>query len=150
MLDALEGLVAAEPPAPEPGEDQSTEAAIEAAYKRVRKRAKATAKAESEHRDEALHRIRKAAKKLRYTAAATGEKKVSDAAKTIQSLLGDHQDSVVSRAHLSQQADAAHAAAEDTFTYGLLHERENELARGSREQLGSALKALDNAVRKAM
>ena len=43
-------------------------------------------------------------------AAATGAKKVSDAAKDIQSLLGDHQDSVVSRTHLAQQAEAAHAA----------------------------------------
>jgi CHAD domain-containing protein len=150
LLDALEGLVAAEPPAPEPGEEQPPESTIEAGYKRVRKRAKATAKAEAEHRDEALHRIRKAAKRLRYTAAATGEDKVSDAAKNIQSLLGEHQDSVVSRTHLSQQADSAHAEGEDTFTYGLLHERENELARRCREQLDSALKALDKAVRKAL
>jgi CHAD domain-containing protein len=150
LLDALEGLVVAEPPPPVPGQEQSTEATIEAAYKRVRKRAKATAKAEAENRDEALHRIRKAAKKLRYTAAATGEQKVADAAKDIQSLLGDHQDSVVSRTHLTQQADAAHAAGEDTFTYGLLHERENDLARRSREQLDAALKALDKAVRKAL
>ncbi|MBV8350526.1 MAG: CYTH and CHAD domain-containing protein [Mycolicibacterium sp.] len=148
LLDALEALVAAEPPPAPPGEDIET--TIEAAYKRVRKRAKASAKAEAEHSDEALHRIRKAAKKLRYTAAATGENKVADAAKNIQSLLGDHQDSVVSRTHLSQQADAAHAAAEDTFTYGLLYEREGELARRSREQLAPALKALDKAVRKAL
>ena len=51
-----------------------------------------------------LHRIRKSAKQLRYTAAAADAKKVSDAAKTIQTLLGDHQDSVVSRAHLTEQA----------------------------------------------
>jgi CHAD domain-containing protein len=150
LLDALEALVATEPPPPEPGEERSNEATIEAAYKRVRKRAKASAMAEAEHRDEALHRIRKAAKKLRYTAAATGEQKVADAAKNIQSLLGDHQDSVVSRTHLTRQADAAHAAGEDTFTYGMLHERENELARRSREQLDAALKALDKAVRKAL
>jgi hypothetical protein len=54
---------------------------------------------------------------------------------------------VVSRAHLGQQADAAHAAGEDTFTYGLLYEREAELARRCREQLAPALKALRNAVR---
>ena len=148
LLDALDALVAAEPPAPPPGEE--TEATIETAYRRVRKRAKATATAEAEHRDEALHRIRKAAKKLRYTAAATGENKVADAAKRIQSLLGDHQDSVVSRTHLTQQADAAHAAGEDTFTYGVLYEREAELARRSREQLASALKALAKVVRKAL
>jgi CHAD domain-containing protein len=148
LLDALEGLVAAEPPAPLPGEDHSSDTNIEAAHKKVRKRAKGAAQAEAEQRDEALHAIRKGAKRLRYTAAAVGASRVSDAAKNIQSLLGDHQDSVVSRAHLSQQADAAYAAGEDTFTYGLLYEREAELAQHCRDQLDDALKALDKAVKK--
>ncbi|OBB77884.1 CYTH and CHAD domain-containing protein [Mycobacterium sp. 852014-52144_SCH5372336] len=149
LLDALEGLVAAEP-ALSQDEDERTQATIDAAYKRVRKAAKAAAAAEADDdKDEALHRIRKGAKRLRYTAAATGESKVSDRAKSIQSLLGDHQDSVVSRTHLSQQADAAHAACEDTFTYGLLFRMEEELAHRSREQLDNALKKLAKAVRKA-
>jgi CHAD domain-containing protein len=150
LLDALEGIVAAEPAPPEPGHDEGAESTVGAAYRRVRKSAKAAANAEADHRDEALHRIRKGAKRLRYTAAAIGEKKVSEAAKSIQTLLGDHQDSVVSRNHLSQQADAAHTAGEDTFTYGLLYQREDELARSSREQLDAALKALKKAVHKAL
>ena len=121
---------------------------IDSAYKRVRKAAKSAAGAADEDRDEALHRIRKGAKRLRYTAAATGADKVSDRAKSIQTLLGDHQDSVVSRTHLSQQADAAHEAGEDTFTYGLLYAQEDDLARSSRRQLDSALKKLDKSVRK--
>ena len=72
----------------------------------------------------------------------TGADKVSDRAKTIQSLLGDHQDSVVSRTHLSSQAEAAHAAGEDTFTYGLLFQQEDDLAKRSSEQLDAALKKL--------
>lgn len=149
LLDALEGLVAAEPVLSQ-DEDERTQATIDAAYKRVRKAAKAAAAAEAdEDKDEALHRIRKGAKRLRYTAAATGESKVSDRAKSIQSLLGDHQDSVVSRNHLRQQADVAHAAGEDTFTYGLLFRMEEELAHRSREQLDGALKKLAKAVRKA-
>jgi CHAD domain-containing protein len=148
LLDALEGLVAAEPPAAPPGEEP-VQLTIDAAYKRIRKAAKAAAEAADADRDEALHRIRKGAKRLRYTAAATGADKVSDRAKTIQSLLGDHQDSVVSRTHLSQQAEAANAAGEDTFTYGLLYQREDDLARRSREQLDDALKKLDRSVRKA-
>lgn len=146
LLDALEGLVAAEP-APQRDEGRS-HPGIDAAYKRVRKAAKAAAGADAE-KDEALHRIRKGAKRLRYTAAATGAAKVSDRAKTIQSLLGDHQDSVVSRTHLGQQAEVAHAAGEDTFTYGLLYRLEEELAQRSREQLDDALKKLAKAVRKA-
>ena len=74
---------------------------------------------------------------------------MSDRAKTIQTLLGDHQDSVVSRAHLSEQAKAAHAADEDTFTYGLLYQLEDELAQRSRAELDDALKKLDRSVRKA-
>jgi CHAD domain-containing protein len=150
LLDALEDLVAAEPPVPEEGEEPSVDATVASGYKRVRKHAKRARKAEVEQRDEALHRIRKSAKRLRYTAAATGAKKVSDAAKSIQSLLGDHQDSVVSRTHLSQQADAAHAAGEDTFTYGLLYEREAQLARSCSEQLAPALRGLRKAVQKEL
>ena len=148
LLDALEGLVAAQPPPVQPSEEPA-ELTIDSAYRRVRKAAKAAARAADTDRDEALHRIRKGAKRLRYTAAATGEGKVAERAKTIQTLLGDHQDSVVSRTHLSHQAEAAHAAGEDTFTYGLLYQLEDDLARRSREQLDDALKKLDRSVRKA-
>ena len=148
LLDALDGLVAAEPATKAVGDEPAT-ATIDSAYKRVRKAAKNAASAGTEDRDEALHRIRKGAKRLRYTAAATGADKVSDRAKVIQTLLGDHQDSVVSRTHLGQQADAAHAAGEDTFTYGLLYAHEDAVAREARLQLDSALKKLDKSVRKA-
>ena len=148
LLDALDGLATAEPPPTPPGEEP-TPVTIDSAYKRVRKAAKRAAQAADEDRDEALHRIRKGAKRLRYTASATGADKVSARAKTIQTLLGDHQDSVVSRTHLSQQAEAAHAADEDTFTYGLLYQQEDDLARRSRDQLDDALKKLNKSVRKA-
>jgi CHAD domain-containing protein len=148
LLDALDGLVAAEPPSGA-ADDEPVTVTIDSAYKRVRKAAKRASDAANDDRDEALHRIRKGAKRLRYTAAATGADKVSDRAKVIQTLLGDHQDSVVSRTHLSQQADAAHAAGEDTFTYGLLYAQEDALAIDARRQLDSALKKLDKSVRKA-
>lgn len=151
LLDALEELVTAQP---ESGDAAKPSANIDSAYKRVRKAAKTAAKvaadeATTEEKDEALHRIRKGAKRLRYTAAATGADKVSERAKNIQSLLGDHQDSVVSKAHLSTQADAAHAAGEDTFTYGLLYQQEHDTAQQSRAMLQDALKKLNKAVRKA-
>jgi CHAD domain-containing protein len=146
LLDALEDLVAAQPPEAAPGEEPKP-VNIESAYKRVRKAAK-NAAAATEDRDGALHRIRKGAKRLRYVAAATGEPKVSDRAKTIQTLLGDHQDSTVSRAHLVQQSLAAHAAGEDTFTYGLLYQLEDDLANRCREQLEDALSALRKTFKK--
>ncbi|CDO89340.1 hypothetical protein AWC29_12465 [Mycobacterium triplex] len=173
LLDALDSIVA-ESPATATGE-QPPPVTIDAAYKKVRKAAKAAAQADEaaqaaqaaqeehaepsadaedhddeEHdRDEALHVIRKRAKRLRYTAAATGAEDVSKQAKAIQSLLGDHQDSVVSREHLIQQADAAYAAGEDTFTYGLLYQQEADLAESCRQQLDEALRKLDKSVKKA-
>ncbi|WP_166905257.1 CYTH and CHAD domain-containing protein [Mycobacterium sp. DL440] len=152
LLDELEELVSAEKP--KSADATAPSVTIDAAYKRVRKAAKTAAAvtaddASAEEKDEALHRIRKGAKRLRYTAAATGADKVSDRAKSIQTLLGDHQDSVVSKAHLSTQADAAHAAGEDTFTYGLLYQQEHDTAQQSRALLDHALKKLAKAVRKA-
>lgn len=148
LLDALEELSAAAPPA-DAEAGGTGDATLKSAYRRVRKQAKRAETAEAEHRDESLHRIRKGAKRLRYTAAAVGAKKVADSAKTIQTLLGDHQDSVFSRIHLDQEAHAAHLAHEDTFTYGLLYQQEADLAQRSREQVESALESLGKAVRDA-
>lgn len=146
LLDALDAVVVAGPP---PGEEPP-HATIASGYKRVRKRARAAAEATTEHElDEALHGVRKAAKRLRYVAAATGASGVSARAKTIQGLLGDHQDSVVSRTHLLVQADEALAAGEDTFTYGALYQLEEELSQRCRDQLDDALRALRRSVRKA-
>ena len=151
LLDALDALVATEPAPAAPGEEPAA-LTIDAAYKRVRKAAKAARAAAADpdvDSDEALHRIRKRAKQLRYTAAATGDSKVADRAKAIQSLLGDHQDSVVSRAHLSRQAEVAHTAGEDTFTYGLLYQQEDDLARRCEEQIEDALSKLDKTAGKS-
>jgi CHAD domain-containing protein len=144
LLDALDALVA-EQPATGRGQKSAT---IDAAYKRVLKAEKKAARAPDTERNEALHRIRKRAKRLRYIAAATGATKVSKRAKAVQSLLGAHQDSVVSRAHLSQQADAAHAASADTFTYGLLYQQDADLADSCRQQLDAALRKLKKSMRK--
>jgi CHAD domain-containing protein len=142
LLDALEAVVTSTPGA------GSGPVAVAAAGKKVRKAAKKARRAADDDLDEAIHRIRKRAKRLRYTAAAMGAKKVSKRAKKVQSLLGDHQDCVVSRAHLLEQADAAHAASEDAFTYGLLHQRDSDVARECREQLEPALRKLFKALRK--
>ncbi|MGW0162944.1 CYTH and CHAD domain-containing protein [Mycobacterium sp. NPDC003323] len=144
LLDALDELVAAPSETGEKSGAESAASSVAAAYKKVRKAAKA---ADEDGTDESLHRIRKRAKRLRYTASATGDSKVADSAKTIQSLLGDHQDSVVSRTHLLEEADAAHAAGEDTFTYGVLYQREAEVAREAEDGIDDALKALKKAMK---
>jgi CHAD domain-containing protein len=150
LLDELDAIVA-DGSWPSSDEDAGP-VTVDAAYRRVRKavrRARNAEAAGADHADELLHRIRKSAKRLRYTAAATGAGRVADRAKEIQTLLGDHQDSYVSRAHLVKQADAAHAAGEDTFTYGVLHQQEAEVADYARMQLTGSLKALERAARKA-
>jgi CHAD domain-containing protein len=136
LLDGLDDLVSA------PAAEQY--ATVDIAYRRLRKAVKAAKTAVD--RDAALHRIRKAAKRVRYAAAAANKTKIAKRAKTIQTVLGDHQDSVVSRAHLVQQADAAFAAGQDTFTYGLLYAREVDLATQSRAALRPALRKLNRAV----
>jgi CHAD domain-containing protein len=157
LLDALDSLLSEIAGAP--SGQEAAPVTIDAAYKKVRKAAKAEKAivrdvqggepAPESDDDEALHRIRKRAKRLRYTAAATGAKDVAEQAKAIQTLLGEHQDSVVSREHLSQQAEAAHATGEDTFTYGLLYQLETDLADNCHQQLGAAMDKLDKSVRKA-
>ena len=42
----------------------------------------------------------------------------------------------------------AHAAGEDTFTYGLLYQQEDDLATACEEQIEDAFEKLDKAVRK--
>jgi CHAD domain-containing protein len=145
LLDALDAVIADSPPA----DREQAPAAVVRAGKKVRKAAKAARHARgAADRDDAIHRIRKRTKRLRYTADAIGAKKLSKRAKKLQSLLGDHQDSVVSREHLSKQAEAAHAAGEDTFTYGLLYQREADLAVERRRQLEPKLARLYKALRK--
>ncbi|MDO3398600.1 CYTH and CHAD domain-containing protein [Mycolicibacterium neoaurum] len=145
LLDGLDELVAAPSETTEKSGSESAAASMAAAYKKVQKAAKAAA---DDGTDESLHRIRKRAKRLRYTASAIGDTAVEAKAKTIQSLLGDHQDSVVSRTHLLHEADAAHAAGEDTFTYGVLYQKEVEVALEAEAGIDEALASLKKAVKK--
>jgi CHAD domain-containing protein len=146
LLDALDTLVVSAAPVADSGQRPIS---VRSSFRKVRKAAKAAKAAytagPAEH-DEAVHRIRKAAKRLRYIAAATGHTGIERRSKAIQTLLGDHQDSVVSREHLLAAAADAHAAGEDTFTYGVLYQREAEVALYCEDQLGDALKVLRRAV----
>ncbi|KJY44865.1 metal-binding protein, partial [Streptomyces sp. NRRL S-444] len=90
--------------------------------------------------DLALHEARKAAKRARYAAEAAGPalgkpaKRLAKAVKSVQSLLGDHQDSVVARDALHGLGVQAAGAGESAFTWGVLYAREEGLAeRGERE-----------------
>ncbi|MFG2479969.1 CHAD domain-containing protein [Streptomyces fagopyri] len=85
-------------------------------------------------RDLAMHEARKKAKRTRYAAEAATPALGGPAAalvksmKSLQSLLGDHQDSVMAREALRDLAAQAHAAGESAFTYGVLYGREERHA----------------------
>jgi CHAD domain-containing protein len=89
---------------------------------------------EAEDRDAALHEARKAAKRARYAAEAatpalgSPASRQAAAAKDLQQVLGDHHDSVVARTVLLDLAGKAREAGEDTFTYGLMYQRQADEA----------------------
>jgi CHAD domain-containing protein len=150
LLDELDALAATRSSVAVDHVERSATETIADAYGRVCKRVKAATAADPDDHDAMQHRVRKSAKRLRYVAAANGAAHVAEAAKAVQALLGDHQDSVVSRASLAEQADAANTAGEDTFTYGLLYQQEIELANECERALPAALKSLGKTVHKAV
>ncbi len=85
-------------------------------------------------RDVAVHEARKKAKRTRYAGEAAvpalggPARSLAKAMKSLTSLLGDHQDSVMARRTLRELAEAAHAEGESAFTYGLLHGHEEQRA----------------------
>ncbi|MBZ8178461.1 CHAD domain-containing protein [Corynebacterium poyangense] len=109
---------------------------LDKAYRKLRRRHELVTATRNDHsiplkeREVHLHDMRKAAKRLRYSAEAVGAatglktKKLSQACKRMQSLLGDFQDAVTAREILLKKAHRARKKGEDTFGYGLLYQRE--------------------------
>ncbi|GAB2844064.1 CYTH and CHAD domain-containing protein [Streptomyces deserti] len=99
-------------------------------------------------RDLTLHEARKKAKRTRYSAeAAVGVLGYPAAGlvksmKSLQGLLGDHQDSVMTREALRDLAHQAHAAGESAFTYGVLYGREERHAAEVERRLPAAWQAI--------
>ncbi|MFE7766534.1 CHAD domain-containing protein [Streptomyces sp. NPDC057438] len=95
-------------------------------------------------RDLAMHEARKKTKRTRYAAEAARPllgkpaKALVKDMKSLQTLLGDHQDSVMAREALRDLAHQAHAApGESAFTYGVLYGREERRAELAEEALPS-------------
>lgn len=92
-------------------------------------------------RDTAMHEARKAAKRARYAGEAARPalgkpaKRFAKRVKALQSLLGDHQDSVVAREALRTLGIQSHAAGETAFTWGLLYGREEAAAEAREREL---------------
>jgi CHAD domain-containing protein len=129
LLNALDELVA-EPnlgkAAAKPAQERLRAIAV-AGWDRVTKTYD-TAQAidDLERREIAMHDVRKAAKRARYTAEALvptlgkDMARLAKLAEDIQEVLGTHQDGVVAQETLAKEAESARQAGEDTFTYGLL------------------------------
>ncbi|WP_427922498.1 CHAD domain-containing protein [Streptomyces sp. cg40] len=103
-------------------------------------------------RDLALHEARKKAKRTRYAAEAASPalgapaRGLAKSMKSLTSLLGEHQDSVMVRETLRELSALAHAAGESSFTYGVLYGREEQRAAaveaalpGMWEEIGSGM-----------
>ncbi|MGR4879056.1 CHAD domain-containing protein [Streptomyces sp. LARHCF249] len=160
LLDSLDALLAGPPLLKAAGgrAERVLPKAVLRDYERLAGRVEgALAMEPGGERDLALHEARKAAKRARYAAEAAvpalgkPAKRLAKAVKAVQSLLGDHQDSVVAREALRGLGVQSSAAGEPSFTWGVLHAREEVLAeRRERELPGIWAKASDPALRAAL
>ncbi|MFC8090804.1 CHAD domain-containing protein [Streptomyces sp. NPDC057301] len=144
LLDAIDGLLADPPLLKAAGKEPGN-----ALPKAVRKDfGKVSALVEQalelepgSDRDVAIHEARKKTKRTRYAAEAAvpalgkPAKSLVKTMKSLQNLLGEHQDSVMARQTLSELSAVAHAAGESAFTYGLLYGREEQRAAAVEDQL---------------
>jgi CHAD domain-containing protein len=129
---------------------------VKRAWKRVRRYARqADAASSAEQRDELLHEVRKAAKRARYAGESVSVVFGSDATdfaaafENLQEVLGEHQDSVVTRDVLRRMGVQAHLDGENGFTFGRLHGLEQRRGDESRERYAAAWQAAsDKALRR--
>ena len=139
LLATLDELVA-DPPWSDQANDDAHDVARQRLRKerrRLRRRVEAaealTERGGSDY-DTALHDVRKAAKRFRYACEAAEPALGDDAAKLrkkakkLTQVLGERQDTAVTRADLLAFARAATADGESALTYGRLHAREEARA----------------------
>ena len=129
LLEDLEQLIDHPALSPVSGEDAGQ--AMLATLRKDRRRLHRTVRSASvmapATRADELHEARKDAKRLRYAAELCEPvqpavaRKLVDAAERVQKVLGEHQDSVVTRQHLRRMGAAATGRGENGFTFGRLH-----------------------------
>lgn len=141
LLDALHDLLADPPFAERAGDrlEPVLQDAVARSVRRLRRRMATARRALDGDRDEALHDVRTAAKRVRYAAEIAaaelgGAKALARAAKRMQKVLGELQDTVVTRELCRRSGVAAFADGENSFTFGRLHALEQARAeRAERE-----------------
>ena len=114
-------------------------------WKRTRRLVRVAKRMEpGEERDQQLHEVRKAAKRLRYAAEVVvpvfGRKagRLATAAEELQEVLGDLHDSVVTRAMLLQLAEGSPGEPDNALLYGRLHAEEEQRAERKAAQFDAA------------
>jgi CHAD domain-containing protein len=137
LLDALDALVD-DPPLLKGAAGDPAKALAKAVRKDFRKVAGLVGQAldlpPGHDRDVAIHEARKKTKRTRYAAEAGAPalgkpaEALVKSMKSLQTLLGDHQDSVMARDALRELSTQAYTAGENTFTYGVLYGREERRA----------------------
>jgi CHAD domain-containing protein len=146
LLDELDALIAAPPAvAAAAGPSRSLRADVARAHRRLRKRARrASGLAGGPERDAALHEMRKAAKRARYAADALAPsagqpaRRFAARMKHLQTVLGDHHDTVVARVAIRDLGVHAHLAGDNAFTYGLLYQLDAGRAGELSDEAGQA------------
>lgn len=137
LLDRLNAFIASPPfteHAARPVDDVLRERLAHDWERLNRRVARAEAATDADERAPALHEVRKAAKRVRYAAEplipvyGKDAKRLAKATKHIQSVLGDHHDSVVARQRLQGLAVQVAAEGGNTFLLGVLYAREEATA----------------------
>jgi CHAD domain-containing protein len=106
-------------------------AAVRRAYRQATRRMRrARYEPPGQARDVGLHEARKSARRARYAAEAASPavgqsaRRFARQMKKVQSVIGDHQDTVLARQAARELGISAHLAGENAFSYGLLYESE--------------------------
>jgi CHAD domain-containing protein len=129
LLDDLHSLLA-EPPLIGPASGPAggpLRKAVRKSGRRLRRRLESASGAVGVERTAALHEVRKAAKRARYTGELASDvlgrraAKLVTAMEEVQDTLGEGQDSAVTRQLCLSLGIAASAAGENAWTYGRLH-----------------------------
>ncbi|MGR6970373.1 CYTH and CHAD domain-containing protein [Streptomyces cynarae] len=152
LLDALDALIT-DPPLLKAAAGKPSKVIAKAVRKDVRKVADLIGRALDQppgtDRDLAIHEARKKAKRTRYAAEAAAPAlggpadSLAAAMKSLQTLLGDHQDSVMARIALRELSAQAHTAGENAFTYGVLYGREEQRAAAAEAALPELWQAVE-------
>jgi CHAD domain-containing protein len=143
LLDQLDRMLADPPFGPDAGKPASKAVAraVRRAYRKTARRMRQAGHTPpGPARDAALHEARKAAKQARYAGEAASPaigkpaQRFTKRMKEIQTVLGDHQDTVIARQEERQLGIGAYQAGENSFSYGLLYADDAHEAEQLQEQ----------------